>query len=327
MLAWAGCGLFFSFFIFHFSFSSVYAEVISSPRFARGDVTGDGIAEVIAGGRVGPFRGVDAPPQAQRARIAVYRMAGSLLELLGEGPELHVVEDVAAGDLDGDGHDEVLAVGAGRLVVLGWAGNALHIRRIVNLEGLWTDRVVAGDLDGDGRTEVGVTVYDVDADADVGKTAVVFYDWEANGPVLNARFEVPLHVGDMCLADLDASGRLELVLEAGTGDEGGEARVYRAPGGTFREVWRGPVTENRLRATHLSAVPGRFGVLAAGSPGGQIQFYRLEGNRLTYQRTEDVRGGLTGLLLVQDGRRVDMLVGIRSSGAAPPVLRKAVLSF
>ena len=134
---------------------------ISRPRFASGDVDGDGQAELIVGGRVGPFRAVTDPPTSGRARVEVYRREGRLFQPMGAGFELSQVADVASGDLDGDGRWEVVAVGGGRMVILGWQAGSLAIRHVESLGNEWSDRVAAGDVDGDGRHELAVTLYGI----------------------------------------------------------------------------------------------------------------------------------------------------------------------
>lgn len=304
----------------------VLLEPIASPRFAAGDVDGDGTDEIIAGGRVGPFRAVTDPASVKRARVDVYRQQGDLLQLLASGPELHVVEDVAAGDLDGDGRAEILAVGNGRLVLLDWHSKSLRIRRVEPLDSGWTDRVAAGDLDGDGRAEVAVTFYGVEADAERGRTEIVFYAWTGSGLAPLQALDVSMHVGDLALIAPGKGGGPQLILEVGTGDEGGEIRLYRTSGQPYpREVWRGPGTPGGARALNLATLPGS-NAIAVGAIDGTVRLFELEGDGLRFRASGPPARPLTGLLLLNSpGGRARLLLGAR--GARMSAARLLPLPF
>jgi len=301
-------------------------EAISQPRFASGDVDGDGRDEIIAGGRVGHFMPVDAPLFSRRARVDVYRQAGPLLRLVGRAPELHAVEDMTTGDVDGDGRAEIIAVGFGRLILLTWRKGGLSVHRMKPLALDWTDRVAAGDLDGDGRAEVAVTLYDIDADAEMGRTQVIFYRWQGNAFEEWQALDVPFHVGDLALGDLDGVGGQELLLETGAGEEGGDARLYHWQGGRCKETWRGPVTDGGRRALNLSIRAGSPGLVAAGATNGGVRLYRFDGNGLRLMGRGPEGPPLGSLLLLpESGQGAGLLIG--PGGTGQRGFRIAPISF
>jgi hypothetical protein len=131
-------------------------------NIALGDVTGDGVAEIITGagpGHVhGPHvRGWSLPPQG-----SVVPLPGVSFFAYGT-PKWGV--NVAAGDLDGDGDDEIVTgAGPGAVYgphVRGWdldaGGFAVPLSRVSFLA-YGTNRygvnVTAGDIDGDGIDEI-----------------------------------------------------------------------------------------------------------------------------------------------------------------------------
>jgi hypothetical protein len=270
-------------------------------RFARGDVNGDGIVEVIAGGRVGEPVSVDVPRGGRYAGIGVYRANGSLLEPLGVRNDLQVVHDVAVGDLDGDRRAEVLTVGMGRLTVFGWAEDGLTEKARVSLGGFWTDRVAAGDVDGDGRAEIAVTIYRVGVDAEIGHTRVVIYRWAGNRLVEDRNWMMRLHVGDITFA---SDG---WIVEVGAGEESGELQGLNAEGWPRWQV----SAAGRPRALSLDVLDDR---LAVGRVDGSLSVYGL----MTGQPQEVFSGRvpfLTGLLLVPgDNSQVDLMIGTHNAG-------------
>ena len=94
--------------------SSARGQWIEQVRLARADFDGDGVADVVAGGRIGPFVSADTPIERRRARVEILDGAVSIGRPLASTSDLNVVSDVAAGDLDGDGEPEIVVVGGGR---------------------------------------------------------------------------------------------------------------------------------------------------------------------------------------------------------------------
>ena len=285
-------------------------ERISKPRFAVGDVDRDGEMEVIVGGRVGRFLGVDAPWASRRARVGVYRRQGQILKAVAESENMHVVADVSVGDVDGNGVGEVIVVGAGRLRLLAMVGDRLVVRALVQLDGLWTDRVVVGDVVGDGRVDVGVTVYEVAPESEVGQTWIVFYTWEDGAFKRRYQMAVPMHVGDLCLEDLDGRRGPELILETGAEEEGGEGRVYRWIGGQYQVFGQGPMSDDGLRVFSVSGLPGPASGIVAGTPDGRIRFFDFDGGGFRFRQEVKMAPGLSNAVLIPGpGRALGVVAG------------------
>jgi hypothetical protein len=238
---------------------------------AAGDVNGDGVPDITAG----------AHDSADPGTVRVYSGAdGSvLLEFSGASNSDFFGRAVAgAGDLDGDGHDDVL-VGvpqddtAGSNAGRAWAysgadGSVLHVWSGDSPDdGFGSGVSGAGDFDGDGCLDVMVGAPGGD-DAGMGTGRVTIFSG-ADGSVLatidgnspGPRLGVSLDRG----GDMDGDGRPEIIIgvpydDAGALDAGlvkvmtGSAPTWTAlPGGL-------------PGAAGLPALSGK-GLLAAGTPG------------------------------------------------------------
>lgn len=238
-------------------------------RMAHADVDGDGIAEVIVGGRIGPAVAADVPRMARTAGVGVYREDRGMLTPLYERGDLHVVADVAGGDVDGDGMDEVVVVGMGQVTILDVIDGQLVVGTRFELAHEWTDRVMVDDVDGDGVLEVGVTLYHIAPDMERGQSEVVF------GQIVNQAFHKKFnfafngHIGDLCGIKA-GDGQVFVALEVGMGDEGGD--VYVISGRTGDRVWHGALTLERVRALYLDA---QAPFLAVGGVDGRIWQARM----------------------------------------------------
>lgn len=295
---------------------------IAAPRFAEGDLDGDGRDELVIGGRVGPFRPVTDPLGARSARVEVYAPnAGGLanpgwFDLQAVSEELRVVEDVAVGDLDGDGRAEVVAVGAHRLVILRYAGGQLSVEDASLLADGRFRRVECADVDGDGNAEVVVVEMLPGNGGEVPNAEIRLCrfagDWRDENLL-----SVAGHVGDICLADFDGDGSVELALEQGGEETGGWVRVFDFAGGGMRERFGQQLTGERDRVLSMAVWQGDgTALLGAGTLDGRIGLWRLRGAGFAQVEEVVVSGGmLRGLhLATPSGAN-----GVRViSGIAPP---------
>ena len=259
-------------------------------RMARADVDGDGVWEVIAGGRIGSAVAVDMPRVLRQAGVGVYRVEGGLLQPICERHDLNVVADVAGGDVDGDGDDEVVVVGMGHLRVLDVVDGVFVEVAHIALPSDWTDRVMVGDVDGDGQVEVGVTLYAVDRDSEKGRSEVLFLQWTGVGFTKKYEFVIDGHVGDLC-AMAFADGRPLVALELGFGDEGGEIQLLSGRNGQV--IWRGNMTDERVRALSLDA---QLTQLVIGGIDGRVHMTRLSPNGLLSQNAIQHTPGFSGVV-------------------------------
>ncbi|MBT3604780.1 MAG: hypothetical protein HN521_17100 [Candidatus Latescibacteria bacterium] len=285
--------------VFYFLLFTFYACGVSwcdlglrDVRVARADVDGDGIAEVVAGGRLGRAPAVDAPRSVRQAGIGVYRVAGNFLHPICERDDLFWVSDVAGGDVDGDGVDEVVAVGLGHVMIFDVVGDQLVEIGHEILENDWTDRVMVADVNGDGRVDVGVTVYHIDPGAEMGRSEVRYFSWANTRLEKHFEFEIDGHVGDLC-GVTNERGEVIVALEVGTGDEGGEIQMWSGRSG--RVFWRGDMTNGRVRALSLDAQAAQ---LVIGGVDGQVWMSHMTSFGLSPARELQHRWGLSGLLLL-----------------------------
>ena len=131
-----------------------------------GDVTGDGVPELVVG-------------TGNAGAAYVFAWTGRRWTLLGQTPYLwSPVRAVATGDLDGDGRDELALLSeAGELVVLGWRERSWHV--------LWRSptgwspvlNVQLADVAGDGRPRLVMTDQ---------AGAVTVWRWPMTEPVAQA---------------------------------------------------------------------------------------------------------------------------------------------
>jgi hypothetical protein len=293
---------------------------ISNPRFASGDIDGDGEKDIIVGGRVGPFRALTDPLSDKHARVDLYKREGNVLTVLTTGPELNQVDDVATGNLDHKKGAEILAVGAGRLIVLGWDRNHLVRLHTELLPSNLTQRIETIDIDSDGIDELIITLYGVGEDGDSGKTTVNIYAWSTSSLRLLQSLEIDSHVGDLAVV---ANSAPKLVLETGTGEEGGEARMIGLGLHHHWEVWRGQITDGSRRSLSLSSI--ETGQLAVGTPNGTVRLYQVAETELYFKGTGPELRNTAGILLVRSQESEITLIG--GSKIGPHDISLSTVSF
>ncbi len=136
-----------------YQFKAYPYKTQQSARIAIGDVTGDGVGDVIVG--YGP---------GNQKMVRVFSQAGTLL---GEVAPFSVVKkegiDVAAGDTNGDGVDEIITTTRASknttvAVVTTFSGERLHRFNVSAKNYRSGANVTAGDTNGDGIDEVIVGV-------------------------------------------------------------------------------------------------------------------------------------------------------------------------
>jgi hypothetical protein len=275
--------------------------VIAAPRFAVGDVDGDGRSELVVGGRAGPFVAETEALAGRTARIEVRAQGvGEFgLQAWSELPE--VIEDVAIGDIDGDGQMEVLAIGWHRLWVWSWAGQELKLERVYSFgaQRLW--RIDAADIDGDGQSEVVLAARSVEAEREVAAAHIGVYRLADECEQLSD-LEVDGHIGDLCL--LAGPDGIALVVEMGAEEVGGLLSSYDFFG--WQPAWRysQQATQERVRSLSM-AVRTRSGValLAVGDVGGRVGLWQLGRSGLAQVGQLDAGAGML--------RAVDFAAGNR----------------
>jgi hypothetical protein len=173
-------------------------------RVATGDVTGDGVVDVITAPAVGSGQVIvyDGQTAAEVARLQAFD-AGFLGGLT-----------VAAGDVDGDGHADIIvgtALGSSHVKVFSGASGAL-INSFLAYDGfIGGVTVAAGDVDGDGRADV------ITGTATANSHVKVFSG--ATGAVMQSFLTFDGFSGGVTVAsgDVDHDGRADVVVGAATG--------------------------------------------------------------------------------------------------------------
>ena len=233
-------------------------------QVAAGDVNGDGRADVVAagGGEIRVFDGAthallsSTPTQETDVRVAV---AEGRVVTAGDGTR------IAAGDLTGDGNDEVVYAHGGHVEVRDAEGDELSA---FDAAGFGDAFVAVGDVDGDGRDEIVVASgRDVAPQVEVVdmRGNVLYGPWPAYFPAMTNGMNV-------AVGDTDGDGVGEIVVGADSGGSATETwriiagEAHRVAGflawdstsGTWgTRVAVGDVDGNGVAELILGAGPGR----------------------------------------------------------------------
>jgi hypothetical protein len=187
-----------------------YASTFTNGVFvAAGDVDGDGHADIITGAGAGGGPHVRVFSGATGAELAGFFAYPS--SFLGG-------VDVAAGDINGDGHADIITgagPGGGPLVRVFNGVDMSNVASFYPYSSRFTGgvSVAAGDIDGDGRADI-IT----GAGAGGGPHVQVFSG--ANLAILQSFFAYGMDFsGGVCVAcaDQDGDGRADLLLSGGPG--------------------------------------------------------------------------------------------------------------
>jgi hypothetical protein len=275
---------------------------LAAPRFAEGDVDGDGVNELVAGGRVGRFRAVTDPFAVRTAHVEVYGGDNPLTDRRIVSENLHVVNDVSVGDVDGDGRAEIIAIGDFRIYILDYAASRLNVRYWVALAEGHFRKVDSADVDGDGRAEVIIAERSAQADGESTATAIRVFGFAGDFQQL-AVLALNADVGDLCLGDFDGDGQIEMAVEQGGEEMGGLLGVYGFAGVQPYARFAREITDQRQRILNLSAQRlDAVDVLGVGDVRGQVRLLRLQGtdfNLIDQVELPHTSGFLHGLHLTR----------------------------
>jgi hypothetical protein len=196
------------------SFMAFDASFQGGVRVASGDVNGDGFSDIIVG----------AGPGAPGGHVKVFDGAtlAQLDSFIAFGATTSGGVYVAAGDIDGDGRDDIIVGAAANGHVKVFSGADGSLLRSFLAFGAFSGgvSVAAGDINGDGRDDI---VVGADEQAPGGHVKV--FDGNS-GAQLQSFFAFPGYTGGVSVAVQRSGGAGDDLLIGGTTSYSGHVKVF-----------------------------------------------------------------------------------------------------
>jgi membrane-associated phospholipid phosphatase len=245
------------------SFMAYSSRFTGGVRVAQGDVTGDGVPDVLT-----------APGPGGGPHIKVFDgQTGQLVrEFFAFDARFRGGVQIAAGDVDGDGRADIVVgadAGGGPHVRVYSGANGQLVREFFAYDASFRGgvRVAAGDLDGDGRAEV---ITGAGAGGGPHVTAVRVSD----GALVGSFFAyAPQFLGGVTVAagDCDGDGRAEIITGAGRGG-GPHVKLFTQFGALVQSFFAfGPLNPPTTNGVRVGCADvdgdGRVDILTAAGSG------------------------------------------------------------
>lgn len=208
---------------------------------AAADLDGDGLAEIVGCSNPGPSGASCCDALAQNTGVTAFKADGSVLWTQTDTTKVHCgYEAPAIGDVDGDGHPEVL-VG---LTLLDGATGA--VKKELDPATTWGARLTGlADLDGDGKLDV------VDGQRAFRADGSVLWDL-TTGPNAIPR-------GYHAVGDFDKDGTPEVVIISSTGPHTMALVHYDSVAGMASVVRKGLDINNGISTATFCNAPSEYG--------------------------------------------------------------------
>jgi hypothetical protein len=229
---------------------------------AVADLDGDGLPEVIAG-------------EQQGGAIGVFKNLGGGA-LADPVPYLSSPADlvwaVAAGDLDGDGHPDVVAVVEGDhngIAVFRNQGDGSLAAPVFVETGFFSLAIAIADVDGDGSLDVVLGNRGDQPRVDVLRN-------RGDGTFLPAESYLDRGPDGVAIADVDSDGRRDIVVASRS--DSGIRVLWNEGGGQFQKppLVAAPITPDQLVLADMDG-DGRQDVVALDSAAGKLALFKGRG--------------------------------------------------